>query len=110
MMEHSLYCPDCDTTGPHMVEGREATCRSCWTIRTVYDDVLAAVMDVERCPHCRVTHPVGGECVTDLTPCLRKTGLWPCGTCDVCLAAQERDLARRADLIEYGSPSDLDTP
>ena len=109
-MTRSLYCPDCDTTGPHDLEGLEAACRSCWCVRVVDADVLAAVVDVERCPSCRVTHEVGGECVTDSTPCARKTGLFPCGTCALCLAAQEADLARRADLIEHGTSDDLYTP
>ena len=104
-----LYCPDCDTTGEHDVDGQEVVCRSCWTVRVVEGDLLAGVVDVERCPSCRVTHPVGGECVTDMTPCLRKTGLWPCGACANCLAAQVADLARRAEF-EHGSPSDFDTP
>lgn len=105
-----LYCQGCDTTGAHEVDGGEAACLSCGTVREVDAEALAGVVAVERCPHCRVTHPVDGECVTDPTPCLRKTGLWPCGICSSCLAAQATDLARRATEFEHGSPSDLYTP
>lgn len=110
-MEQPLYCPEpeCATTGPHDVEGQEATCLACGTVREVDPDALAAVVDVERCPHCRLMLPVNHQCSPDPTPCLRKTGLWPCGACEACLAAQAADLARRAEF-EHGSPSDIHTP
>ncbi|MER6942540.1 hypothetical protein ABT294_00830 [Nonomuraea sp. NPDC000554] len=103
-MQHPLYCPDCDTTGLHTIEGSEATCQACGSVREVEPDALAGVVAVERCAYCRMTHPVDSECCTDTTPCLRKTGLWPCGTCEACIAAQ------RADLVKHGSPEDLHIP
>lgn len=101
-----LYCQSCDVTGPHDVDAGEAVCESCGTIREVDPDALAGVVEVERCPRCRLMLPVNHQCSPGPTPCLRKTGLWPCGTCDACLAAQAADLARRAEF-EHGVPSDL---
>ncbi|MEU6709916.1 hypothetical protein ABZ897_00440 [Nonomuraea sp. NPDC046802] len=112
-MTHPLYCPDCDTTGEHDIDGREVVCRSCWTVREVEGDLLAGVVDMAYCPRCRATLPAGHECSPDPTPCLRKTGLWPCGICDACLAAQKADLDARVRAFlndPYGSPSDLDAP
>jgi hypothetical protein len=101
-----LYCQGCDTTGDHDVDGQEAVCLSCGTVREVEPDVLAGVVEVERCLRCRLMLPVDHQCSPDPTPCLRKTGLWPCGTCEACLAAQAADLAAREQAV-MGSPSDL---
>lgn len=102
-----LYCPDCDTTTGHTVAGAEAACTGCGSVREVDADQIAGVVDMQRCPRCRWTHPVDQTC--DPTPCLRQTGLWPCGRCEACYAAQEADLARRAEF-EHDPPSDIDHP
>jgi hypothetical protein len=104
-----LYCQGCDTTGGHDVDGQEAVCLSCGTVREIDPEALAGVVDMEWCTRCRVMLPVSHECSPDGTPCLRKTGLWPCGTCEACLAAQAADLAAR-EQAAMGSPPDYDTP
>ena len=108
-MTHPLYCPDCDTTGEHDIDGQEVVCRSCWTVRMVEGDVLASVVDMAYCSWCRETLPVAHECRPDETPCQSRTHLGPCGICSICLNAQAADLARRAEF-EHGSPPDYDTP
>lgn len=109
-MKLELRCEECGTSSTHLLDGEDAACLSCGAVRTVEAELLNAVIDVEYCNSCRARLPVGHECGSDPTECLRKTGLWPCGTCDACLAAQAKDLAHRADLIEHGSPNDLYTP
>lgn len=89
-MQVDLYCHGCDTTGLHQVEGREAACLSCGTVREAEPDVLA-VLDVEFCGWCQATLPVGHECRPDPTPCQSRTQLGPCGICDACKAANFAD-------------------
>lgn len=102
-MTADLYCVDCDVTGPHVLEGREAVCCACGCAREVEADVLA-VIDVAFCAWCQSTLPVGHACRPDPTPCKSRTRLGTCGQCGVCTAAQQ------ADPRYGGSPSDIDAP
>lgn len=95
-----LYCQGCDTTGGHDVDGGEAVCLSCGTVREVDPDALVGVVDMEPCGWCRETLPVNHVCRPDPTPCQSRTQLGPCGICDICKAATLAD-------PRYGSPSDI---
>ncbi|MGW4406570.1 hypothetical protein ACWEJ6_21250 [Nonomuraea sp. NPDC004702] len=106
-MKANLPCPTCGPVVQHEIDGDDAACLSCGVVHSVELDLLEGVVEVAFCPTCRQTMPVGHEC--DPTPCLRRTGLYPCGTCEACLSAQGADLARGAEY-EHGSPSDIDHP
>jgi hypothetical protein len=105
-----MYCPDSDADTLHDVNGPEAACRSCGSVREIDADQIAGVVEVEDCPRCRQRLPVGHACDMAPKPCLRKTGLWPCGACTNCLASQESDprygSRGQSDGID-GSPGDL---
>lgn len=99
-----LFCPGCRVSKLHTFEDGAAACIRCGNVQFVDETLACTVIDLRFCVWCRETLPVGHQCAPDEAPCPRKTGLWPCGVCDVCLKAQ------RADLVRHGSPSDLYTP
>lgn len=110
-----LYCQGCDTTGEHDVDGQEAVCLSCGTVREVEPELLAGVVDVEFCGWCRRTLPVGHKCPAPA--CESRTHLTRCGRCKPCLDLQGQSLAARAqseaadrEQAVIGGPSDLDHP
>ncbi|MEV6035970.1 hypothetical protein AB0L65_32775 [Nonomuraea sp. NPDC052116] len=99
-MRLELYCQGCDVTGPHEVDGKDAVCLACGTIREVDSELLAGVLEMAFCDTCRETRPVGHSCYPDATSCLSRTQLQRCGVCEPCVALQSTD-------PRYGSPSDL---
>ncbi|SET52179.1 hypothetical protein SAMN05421811_103298 [Nonomuraea wenchangensis] len=63
------------------------------------------------CPWCRSTLPADHVCPAGAVGCTnRPPDDTPCGGCPACIAAMTADLARRADLIEHGTPNDLYNP
>lgn len=99
-----LFCPGCRVSKLHSFEDGAAACIRCGNVQNVDETLACTVIDMRFCRWCNATKPVGHECAPDDTPCPSRTSLGPCGICSVCLNAQ------RADLIRWGSPSDIDIP
>lgn len=110
-LEFGFDCSVCGVEGgTHRYDGDELVCRECGASRRPEPE-LVAVVEVRHCPWCRATLPVGHDCPAGAVGCLSRGATEPpCGACECCLTAQATDLALRADLIRYGSPSDADTP
>ncbi|MET9339218.1 hypothetical protein [Nonomuraea sp. NPDC003804] len=89
-----LFCGSCRSVRLHHFDGDTAACIRCGGVTDTNPDLIVPVIDLRYCHWCHKTLPVGHECKPDETPCQRKTGLWPCGMCEVCTAAQMRTVAQ----------------
>ncbi|MER7361839.1 ASCH domain-containing protein [Nonomuraea wenchangensis] len=70
--------------------------------------IAPPVVDMRDCRWCNAKMPADHVCPAGAVGCTDAApDDIPCGRCDHCLAAQEADLACRADLVEHGTPNDV---
>lgn len=110
LVEFIYDCTACGVEGIHRYDGDEVACTVCGTPREIAPELIASVLGMEFCQWCRENKPAKHTCKTEEPACESPTHLDRCGICPTDLVVQERDLARRADLIEHGTPDDLYTP
>jgi DNA-directed RNA polymerase subunit RPC12/RpoP len=106
-----VWCQTCTATTAHLLATATITCPHCRTARVVDEPVAlvaeaisepAPVQDMRDCGWCKERLPADHVCPAGAVGCTtRQPDETPCGACLGCIAAMT------ADLVRYGSPSDL---